>query len=366
MSRIVNFPTQDVMLEQAAQWLLRLEQGRLNEQEKRALKTWLAQSSQHVDAFRDTLTTWDKMDVLAGLSDIFPLEKMASTRHQNHLQAVPISWGGSIAAVLVVCALGLGALQLSGIFGPRGDDATLYSTLYSTQIGGKKQVVLEDGSIVTLNTNTQLQIAFNQSQRAVNLLQGEAFFEVEKETKRPFVVYAAGGQVTAVGTAFSVYKKNGVVEVTVTEGVVQLDSTTKVLPGQHSNQHSSQHTSEHPNEQKLSDSASAVLVEKGHVASYGETIGSVESVEPEVIAKRLFWQQGMLAFEGESLQDVVAEFSRYSSLNITIADDEIRGVRVGGYFKSDDIAGMLNSLQYNFGIHVVRLDKDHVRLEKAP
>ncbi len=80
------------------------------------------------------------------------------------------------------------------------------------------------------------------------------------------------------------------------------------------------------------------------------------------MVRKLIWQQGMLAFEAEPLADVIAEFSRYSQLEIIIADDQLKAVKVDGYFKSDDITGMLNSLQYNFGVEITRLDNGSISL----
>ena len=70
----------------------------------------------------------------------------------------------------------------------------------------------------------------------------------------------------------------------------------------------------------------------------------------------------MLAFDGQSLQEVIDEFSRYTTTNIEIINDDIRDIRVGGYFRSDDLDGMLVAFESNFGIRVTEVNSSLVHL----
>ena len=115
-------------------------------------------------------------------------------------------------ALLSVVALGW-YLSIAGIAG-NGE--------YRTRIGQQRLLVLEDTSSIQLDTNSQLRIAYSEGRRQIILQQGKAYFDVAKNPDRPFQVYAAGGMVQAVGTAFTVAVDNQDIEVTVDEGRVNL------------------------------------------------------------------------------------------------------------------------------------------------
>ena len=102
------------------------------------------------------------------------------------------------------------------------DPITAANGLYATAVGQQTTTVLPDGSQIILNTNSQIRVKYGDQYRQVHLLQGEALFTVAKNSSRPFRVYAGSGQIQAIGTAFSVYLKGPVVQVTVTEGRVAL------------------------------------------------------------------------------------------------------------------------------------------------
>ncbi len=101
-------------------------------------------------------------------------------------------------------------------------------------------------------------------------------------------------------------------------------------------------------QKRPSQGVNDAVLGSGQVATFSRTIERVETIAPEKLSRKLIWQQGMLAFEGESLEEVIDQFSRYTTLEISIKDPELRSIAVDGYFRSNDIAGMLNSLRLNF------------------
>src|SRR3984893_17167442 len=117
------------------------------------------------------------------------------------------------AAAALLLAVG-GSLYLA--FDPNGES-------YATPAGGLASVPMPDGSHVTLNTDSQIRIALTDTERRVELGHGEAFFEVSKDPKRPFVVRAGDKRVIAVGTKFSVRREGDDIEIVVTEGKVRVE-----------------------------------------------------------------------------------------------------------------------------------------------
>ncbi len=314
--------------EAAAAWIVCLEEG-MSEQQMSELKTWLAADAAHRAALIKMAEQWDAFDALSELAEILPL-KTESERTNRFAMA-----GAAIAAV----AVGALAVGLYFAFGRSGgiDPATALPlaanppaqsisaadstrTLH-TDVGQHLTAKMPDGSSISLNTNTTLTVQFSQEQRLVILERGEASFSVAHDTARPFRVKAGDRIVQAVGTVFNVRRETGPnVRVTVTEGVV------KVI--------------DRP-EAKRED----VFVRAGQLAEIGAASASIQRVDPSRLDAAQAWQRGVLIYQGETLEDVIADVSRYTAVRFEIEDDSIRQRRVGGVFRTGDVDGLLLALR---------------------
>ena len=338
------------LLEQAGYYLMILEERPLTEQEGAAFRAWLLRSDAHKQAFEQVALVWCKMDILQGLADIFPVAPLPSRTEFAAPQprATSLYWKSAVAAslLLTVC---LTVIYYSGNWSlPANQPNTItqnVTTEVHTDVGQIETISMEDGSRVIANTNSRLSVSVTKTQRQVVLDQGEAFFEVEHDPTRTFDVVVDNMIVRAVGTAFSVYRDDGEVKIVVTQGIVEV-----IRPV-------AQQSGDTPTEERS-------RLHPGQVARYGNSVKEVVTVGKEELARKLSWRQGMLAFEGEPLQQVIEQFSRYNDIQLEVSED-IRDVRVGGYFNSNDVAGMLNALQGNFGVKVTYLDADHVLLSTA-
>ncbi len=331
---VIHLPNQELIHEQAAEWILRMESSPLTAEEVRELKDWAARSQLHGRVLRDTAEVWDRMDVMEGLAELLPLESKPNIKGGNKYK--PAFLFGAPAFVVAMILLVFFFPSLGGFFNQK---------VYETPVGALQVVKMEDGSAVTLNTSTIIQTAFDASQRKIELQKGEAFFEVAHDEDVPFIVTAGTTQVEAVGTAFSVQRLGDEVEVTVTEGRVKI---TKIESGT-----------------RATEDQQPLFADGGQQVYLNEQKKVVvQSVKPEEIAKVLMWQQRMLAFNGESLKEVIAEFSRYTEAEIHIADDRTAAIRVGGYFRSDDLPGIMKSLEENFEISVEQQSPDYYVLSQ--
>ena len=332
---VIHLASQEMIHEEAAMWILRIESSPLSAEEKRELKEWASRSTTHAQVLRDTAEVWDRMDVMEGLAELLPLESKPRSQRLRKYKPAFILGAPLLASVVVLFLFFLPSL---GWFSNQ--------KIYETPIGALQVVKMEDGSAVTLNTATKIQAAFDVSQRKIELLKGEAFFEVAHDEHVPFIVTVGTTQIEAVGTAFSVQRLADEVEVTVTEGRVKI---TKVQQGDREVK---------PQQILFADGGQQVyLNDQKKIA--------VQSVKPEEIAKVLMWQQRMLAFNGETLEEVIAEFSRYTQAEIRIVDEETAAIRVGGYFRSDDLPGIMKSLEENFEISVEQQSPNQFVLSKS-
>ncbi|MBI1732344.1 MAG: FecR domain-containing protein [Gammaproteobacteria bacterium] len=347
-NRILGFTRRELLQEQAAAWVVRLENGPLTPDEARSLREWAGRSDYHRRILLETARVWDRMEVLAGLSEVLSLENPVPRRAVLGRMVLP-----ALAAGLAMLGIALfmrppavpgtiPAAVTAAVLRPAGPQ------IHETRIGANDVVQLGDGTVINLNTATRIQVEISPSRRSILLLQGEAYFDVARDEQAPFVVTVDGTEISAMGTAFSVQKLGDSVEVTVAEGLVQVKRDNASFPG---------------------DPAARfepVMLRAGQVAQFSKPgVEEVREIEPQAIARKLLWQQKILAFDGNTLQEVVDEYSRYTPLKIRIADAETAAIRVGGYFRSDNIAGLLTSLKQNFAIEVRQIGADSFELQRV-
>jgi transmembrane sensor len=361
MTTVVEFPDRRLVAEEAAQWLVRLDADRPpSRKELQALGEWLRRSPAHREELASLATLWGRMNVLTELAVPLgnsrrptPGRRRASSRQRLGLLA---------AAIVVAFAVGLALLARR----PTDDPLLAGNGVYTTAVGQQTTTILADGSQVILNTNSQIKVDYGASYRQVHLVKGEALFTVAKNAERPFRVYASNRRIEALGTAFSVYLKGADVSVTVTEGRVALAA----LDPSRSKAGQSPHDPEEDVLQSLG------MLEAGHVATLHDSsaqavagiagaLEAIEPVAPEELAQRLAWREGVLMFSGETLEEAVAELSRYTTLAIEIPDASVRHMRIGGRFPIGETEAMLGALEANFNLRVTRLGHDRVVLSAA-
>ena len=202
----------------------------------------------------------------------------------------------SLAAALALSVVGL-ILWLPGAW-------PVWFSDYHTNSGEQQTVQMADGSQIFLNVETAIAVDFSSERREVELLHGEAFFEVAPDPHRPFRVRARAGVITAQGTAFTVRIQRDEVTVAVTEGAVS------VSPG-------------------LSGSVTSPL-EAGWQASYRG--GQMAPAHRAHLLRLLAWRRGQLVFQMQPLGEVIEEVSRYGAGTIVIANPWLRDLVVSGVF----------------------------------
>lgn len=352
MADILNFPERDRIEQEAAEWLVKLDNGPLSDEEAAQLSLWLERSGEHRRTIVELCSLWDDMDIMSELSELFPLAgKTESGKARARRPFSPIL-GASLAAAATVILVVVFVFQQQAGFGlDRQAGITGAENVYQTSVGEQREIALADGSVVKLNTDSLVSTDYSDERRELHLIRGEAHFMVAHDRSRPFLVHAGGGVVRAVGTAFSVRLKGADVEVTVTEGRVEIASAIDTdgmlaatmddsIPGKY-----------------------VTTLDAGQTVNYDDSeIHSVNTINPEIISRKLSWQHGMLVFKGETLEQVVAEISRYTDTSIVISDPDLRDIRIGGYFKTGEVEALLTVLKDNFSVSVNRINDNLVYL----
>jgi transmembrane sensor len=355
MTNLVAFPDQRKAREEASLWLARLDRG-LSGDERAELREWLKEPVDH-KAFLEMGKLWRGLDTISVLAEIFPLSpESLNPKPRRSFPAI------ALTAIAAVCIAAVGTLFLAGyapwaLFdGTRAPPPAVYSETHQTAVGETRVAKLADGSTVTLNTSTRLVVFYGPRLRDVYLSFGEANFDVAHEPARPFNVHAGKRVLQAVGTMFNVRVLSpDNVELTVTEGKVKvLYSPPPRMPGK---------SPARLREEVLQAEATVNALETALVEPGLQSVRRLEEGEVEA---RLAWQRGMLIFQGEPLGEVLEEVDRYTNTRFVLADEKLRDVRVGGYFRAGDVEGLLVALRENFLIDSRRDAQGRVVLTATP
>ena len=386
VDNVMDFPDINQIKDEASLWVVKLhgftyKTGEsIPPEQAAALRTWLAQSERHHEAFLTMLSGWDAMAMLEDLADILPLSDSLCDKENERLSqqvggqqaAAPQSWGWvsglsvmgaslreALVGKLALSGVAAGALALAMvlIIGPQINfKLAPQETRYITRVGEQATYTLNDGSVLTLNTDTEVEIDYRQDQRSIILHRGEAGFDVAKNKQRPFVVYAGEGMVWAVGTAFNVNYRESYVDVVVSEGKVKVFSgitpiDRALLPFINTTEGEIDTVDTAATDANSQGNvAHDVVLTAGEGVQYKETIMVKQSLEAQALDKKLAWQTGSLFFQGETLEQAMVEIARYTDQRLVIVDASIRDTRVGGRFKTDDINGLLSSLVKSLNI----------------
>lgn len=319
-AKVLPFQRGDKMRRESAEWLVKLDdqfdRGGLCEAERAALRRWLGQNPEHGEILQRQAALWGDMDVLAA---------------RAHTRARPRRFRAPAFALATLGALAIGFIGLR-FLSASGDPVA--ERLYATAGGGQREERLADGSRVHLNTDSLIAVHIGAGERRVRLLRGEAAFDVVHDPERPFSVYAQNRIVTALGTRFTVRLGAKNVQVAVATGKVALGRTS---PG----------SKRRPAAQAAAEPAQEVMFlvqgQRAELPLADNAAPVLTAMDKQAREKTFSWLQGRLIFDDERLATIVAEVSRYTAVQVTIAP-ELGDIRLSGRFKTGDTEALLEAL----------------------
>jgi transmembrane sensor len=309
----------DIIEQQASRWLAARDAGPADAAENAEFEQWLQADIRHRVAYLRLEASWRRGD---RLRDLRPLDRGVNA---DLLRPPRRYWTAAIAAsVLAIFVAGM-------LFAT----SQLGWQRFETRVGAFSRIVLEDGSVVDLNTDSDVRVRIGSAQREVRLVRGEGRFQVAHDTRRPFTVSAANADVRAVGTAFSVRLHDSRrVDVTVSEGIVAIETASLHAPPVHAGE------------------AAVVLPDSV----------SVRRLEQQQLDRQLSWISGRLQFRGDSLGEAVAEFNRYNRRQLRLANPSLARLRVGGTFNATDPESFAAALASAFNLRVDPVNPDTIVL----
>lgn len=287
---------------EAAEWFARLNQKRVTSQDVRDFNLW-RKTPENRAAYERVESLWEAAETIGDAPEILRLRAHAKAGSEPAAQArmrlrqafVPLG------AMVAVAVIGLGVWRLA--YAP--------SQTYATAIGEQRVITLADGSRIELNTDSKIRVRFSNDQRALELVAGQALFDVVPDAQRPFVVAAGETTVTALGTRFDVRRFGDAATVVLVEGRIAVRSPETTAPW---------------------------VLTPGKALATNASKPAVQAIDA---AAATSWTQGRLSFQGVRLDAAIAEVNRYSVKKISLAAPSLSAERISGVFDIGDTASFV-------------------------
>jgi len=319
-------------IDEATDWLLRLKSESVSQADVSAWLDWCNARPENLAAFERAQSLYDRLrnveeGVRVGFLDLVEIKKR------------PRAWPVALAASLIA-AIGLLAWRPWGL-----DDSANEHGEYRAAHGSQRELRLADHTKVILGSASTVSSAFTPSARHIDLRDGEAYFEVQPDRTRPFVVRAGAVSVTAIGTAFNVRRTGDRTVISVTQGLVD------VLPLDESGRRDDEGISVAP-----------VRVQAGQQAVYASRANGImiTSIEPK---EATAWLSGRREYMVEPLGSVIDDVNRYSQRPIVLADPRLRDLIFTGTVFQRQIDEWVLALDGVFPVRVVQQPDGRVLLE---
>lgn len=328
---------------EAAGWLVVLSDSECAREDREEFVAWLRRSNLHVEEFLRISELTRGLSNYARKRAFWPDDSVADliakaragdftgvvrlgapTCHTAEVtgQSTRGGWRPRLGVAASVAVLLLTVGVLAGMF-------DWGSKTYATNAGEIRSITLEDGSVVELNTRSRLRARFTASERRLQLLAGEAIFNVAKNPHRPFRVSAGSTEIVAVGTQFNVDAHDSSTVVTVLEGRVRVTNNADIPS-------------------PISRQIELVRGEQAVIAKHRVPM----RIAVADTAKATAWTERRLFFEGATLAEVATEFARYNDRVIRINGDVLAAKRITGVFNSTDQSTFVEFLRTHSDIRV--------------
>ena len=313
---------------EAATWFARLRTPSITAAELARFEAWRSEPA-HDAAFSALQAIWRSGDGLEDDPEIrTAIQDAVTPEPKRRALRGRVVWGAA--------GMGLAAVLCLGVV--IGTSATFRGETYRTAVGEQRALHLADGSVVRLDTDSQITVREGPRSRELWLARGRAFFDVAHDAARPFLVTASATQVRAVGTRFDVQRLPTAVAVTLVQGVVTVRRQSAFADPPRT-----LHAGE-----SVVDSANGVT--KPH---------------PVDVAAETAWTAGHIVFHDKPLMQAIAEANRYTTVKLRLKDEsELGSVHVDGVFNTGDTAALVSALETLYGLRAMPSSNGVILLQR--
>ncbi len=311
----------------AADWWQRVREG--TPEDLIALNQWLEEDDRHRIAFEHVRTSWESLSEFHVAPEILRMRTQylsrAEKKWRDRLGAGSPTRRG--ASALAAAAVGAAIVVPVVLFFGHRDIRSIV-----TGLGEQRVLVLSDGSRVTMDANSRLEVNFDGELRRLTLAKGRVHFDVAKDAARPFRVRALDNTVTAVGTAFTVEVRKQIVSVTLFEGRITVANAK---------------TGE------TKDTAFFPEVAPGQQIVINEAKPASPQYSQVDEHRALAWRDSQLFFEEEPLSSVADRMNDYSKLKISVSGSA-NDIPISGMFIAGQTDTFVRAVQKFYPVNVVR------------
>jgi len=322
-------PISEAVAEQAAEWLTLCMSGEATDEDLRRRQQWEAAHPDHARAWKHIEAVSQRFKALAPRAGYQTLSPYAGPKAPARRKAVSVLlWGGAVG--------------IAGLLVSRTQTWQQQVADYRTRTGEQQSFTLDDGTRITLNTASAVNVRFDNQRRKLCLLSGEVHIttghapgrSTHALDARPFVVETAEGSIRALGTRFSVRQREGLTSVAVQESAVEITPSASGVP-------------------RILAAGERATFSRTHV----EALAAVADVDEA-------WTRGQIIASDMPLGEFLTELGRYRPGIVRCAPD-VAGLRVSGVFPLHDTDRVLAALPNVLPIQVRLRTRYWVMVEPA-
>jgi transmembrane sensor len=293
---------------EAAAWIARLRDERRGPEVETELREWLGESEEHQRAFNRMTHVWQQAGKIRMRA---PTDVSTAKRR---LRFAP--WATALAAALILAVI-----------------TSVYwrDNALTTAVGQQQVRVLSDGTRVLLNTDTRIEVNYDEHFRRVRLVRGEARFDVSKRPTWPFLVSVGDQEIRALGTSFIVrHDDDQDLSVTLVDGRISVAPFAG--------------NGEAPQAPQILAPGQRLVVSRHHAPS----------VDQPELSRVTAWERGRVEFDATPLEEATTEMNRYTTTRLLVADAEVAQLRIGGVFRAGDSEEFVKIVAAAFGLQAER------------
>jgi transmembrane sensor len=314
-------PSEEVRAEAAA-WIAQLHDEQRSPDLEARVHAWLGESEDHRSAFNRMTLVWERTSEIR-------MRARGDTVVSQTARSRFTPWAVALAASLVFAGVIL-------VYRWR-DNAVV------TGVGQQQVRMLPDGTRIVLNTDTRLEVNYDEHARRVQLIRGEAWFDVSKRPTWPFIVSVGSQEIRALGTSFLVRHDDiQDLSVTLVEGRISVAPIAR-------------NDEARPQDLKILAPGQRLIVSQNHAST----------VDRPELNRVTAWERGRVEFEETPLEDAANEMNRYSTSHVTVADAGVARLRIGGVFRAGDSDEFVRIVTAAFGLKANRRGRDIVLSQVA-
>lgn len=312
----------------AVDWFIRLQDMHTDSLERNKFEVWLMSDVAHQEAYAEVSGAWDKLDSAAQVEQL--ASALKSKNESSRLRKIK-NVSVALSLLVTVC--------LSIFLLHSWHSKPMMQMVAIAEIGEPKTTVLEDGSKLTINASTHVEVVYYRDKRLVKLNSGEAIFEVAINTDRPFIVESNHTRVTVLGTRFAVNKLGKLTRVSVDHGRVKVEKTD--LQG---------------------NAIQAVILTNGEVAENSEDMPPKKVNRPASDA--FSFERGLITFTDANIQEISETLSRYRQQPVHIKDGQRLNAKITAVIKSRNVENFLKKLPDTASVKLEQRENDLLISEK--